>query len=245
MTLRLTILGSSGSYPGPGRAASGYLFQTDTTNIWVDAGSGTLANLQRYISISEIDALVLSHEHPDHCGDVDGLLVATQSDEIAEGSIDIYAPTGLREHIYFVDKLDGKIKWHDCEPGDKISVKDFTITFARSDHGPLTLAMKIEADGRVVAYTSDTGPRFSVAEFGSQFDLLLSEATDTAEKEEQLTNRFHLSGRQAAVMAKAVDAKRLIITHVRPRADSDAVLAEAKAEFANTELAEENRTYEI
>jgi len=75
--MKLTVLGCSGSYPGPGGAASGYLVEADGTRIWLDAGSGTLANLQRHIGLDAVDAVVLSHEHPDHWADIEGFHIAT------------------------------------------------------------------------------------------------------------------------------------------------------------------------
>ncbi|MDQ4133530.1 MAG: MBL fold metallo-hydrolase, partial [Actinomycetota bacterium] len=74
MELSVTVLGCSGSYAGPGGACSGYLVEHDGTRLWVDAGSGTLANLQRHVPDAAVDAVLLSHEHPDHWADIDGLL---------------------------------------------------------------------------------------------------------------------------------------------------------------------------
>src|SRR5581483_215884 len=72
----LTVLGCSGSYPGPAQACSGYLLRCQGTVIWLDAGSGTLANLQRHVGLAEVDAVVLTHEHPDHWSDIEGYAVA-------------------------------------------------------------------------------------------------------------------------------------------------------------------------
>ncbi len=68
----VTVLGTSGSYPGPGSACSGYLLRHQGFNLWLDAGPGTMANLQTHIGLADVDAVVLSHEHPDHWSDIDG-----------------------------------------------------------------------------------------------------------------------------------------------------------------------------
>jgi ribonuclease BN (tRNA processing enzyme) len=70
--VKITVLGCSGSYPGKGGACSGYLVDDGTTRLWIDAGSGTLANLQHHVDMADVDALVLSHEHPDHWSDLEG-----------------------------------------------------------------------------------------------------------------------------------------------------------------------------
>ena len=75
-SVSVTVLGCCGSYPGAGGACSGYLVDDGTTRLWLDAGSGTLANLQRHCALDDVDALVLSHEHPDHWADVEGWVIA-------------------------------------------------------------------------------------------------------------------------------------------------------------------------
>ncbi|HAQ42989.1 MAG TPA: MBL fold metallo-hydrolase, partial [Acidimicrobiaceae bacterium] len=68
--LSLTVLGCSGSFAAAGQACSGYLVQAADTKIWVDCGPGTLGNLQHHIALSEVDAIVVSHHHPDHCAEL-------------------------------------------------------------------------------------------------------------------------------------------------------------------------------
>ena len=64
--LKVTVLGCSGSYASAGGACTGFLVQSPQANVWLDAGPGTLANLQDHIRLSELTAIVLSHEHADH-----------------------------------------------------------------------------------------------------------------------------------------------------------------------------------
>ncbi|MBN2622032.1 MAG: MBL fold metallo-hydrolase, partial [Acidimicrobiales bacterium] len=64
--LTVTVLGSSGTYAGPGEACSGYLVRSPGATVVVDLGSGTLANLQHHVELGAVDAVVLTHEHPDH-----------------------------------------------------------------------------------------------------------------------------------------------------------------------------------
>ena len=75
MGLSFTVLGCSGSYPGRGQACSGYLVQGGGVNLIIDLGPGSLANLQNHIDIGAIDAVILTHRHPDHWTDLAGLRV--------------------------------------------------------------------------------------------------------------------------------------------------------------------------
>ena len=68
--LRLSVLGCDGTYAGPGGACSGYLVSSPTTHVWIDAGPGTLSRLQRHLALTDLDAVVISHEHPDHSGEL-------------------------------------------------------------------------------------------------------------------------------------------------------------------------------
>ena len=63
MALSLTVLGCSGTYAAPGGACSGYLVRSSTTTVLVDCGPGTLANLQQHVSLLDLDAVVVTHEH--------------------------------------------------------------------------------------------------------------------------------------------------------------------------------------
>src|SRR5918997_941467 len=105
MGLKVTVLGCSGSYPGPGSACSGYLVEDDSTKLWLDAGSGTLANLQRHIDPADLDAVVLSHEHPDHWTDLEGFQHVLRF-ILEQQGFPVYAPAGLRDRTY-----DGMDPW--------------------------------------------------------------------------------------------------------------------------------------
>ena len=65
--MKLTILGTATPYPRPDNPCSGYLVQHGITSIWMDAGTGTLAELQRHIPLDRLDAIWISHAHADHC----------------------------------------------------------------------------------------------------------------------------------------------------------------------------------
>ena len=68
--MRLTVLGSSGTYPAPSNPASGYLIESGGTRVWSEAEPGTFAALARCLDWDLLDAVVVSHRHPDHCMDL-------------------------------------------------------------------------------------------------------------------------------------------------------------------------------
>lgn len=240
MGLSVTVLGCCGSYPGPGGACSGYLVRTDETTVWVDAGSGTMANLQRHVGLHDVDAVILTHEHPDHWSDIEGFRVACAY-VIERSGVPVYAPPALRRLLYsdFKRALD----WREVKEGSRVEIGDMAVSFSRTDHGPYTVAVRFDADGKSLAYTSDTGPDWSVSSLGTGFDLVLSEATWTAEYE---CASQHLSGRQAGLGARRADVGRLVITHFWPTLSAEDIQGEAAESFGRAvEIAVENEEYVI
>jgi ribonuclease BN (tRNA processing enzyme) len=240
----ITILGSSGSYPGPGSACSGYLLRHQGFNLWLDAGPGTMANLQTHIRLADVDAVVLSHEHPDHWSDLDGFYIACRYIE-TRTHVPIYAPAGLCDMMRSEIDDQSPFDWHEITDKSKVAVGPFQFTFARTDHPPETLAARIEPAGtpRVLGYTADTGPGWTVEELGLGLDLVLSEATFLHDRE---GTSPHMSARQAGTAARAAQAKRLLITHIWPIVDPEQSVAEAREAFGGpVEYARMNATYQL
>ena len=252
----LTVLGCDGSYPGPGGACSGYLVRGGGATVWLDAGAGTFAALQLVADPRTVDAVVLSHEHPDHWIDVDSF-AAWRRGAGCGRPVAVYAPPGLRNRSYFGG--DPTLAWHQVEPSWRVAVRGveapatgggsgLLLSFCATDHGPPTLGVRIEhaagdrsAGLAALGYTADTGPDWSAEELGPGIGLLLCEATYTSEHEGE---GRHLSGRQAGGLAAAAGVGRLVLTHRRPSTDAAALEAEAATEFgAPVEQAAVNRVF--
>jgi ribonuclease BN (tRNA processing enzyme) len=227
MGLTLTVLGCDGSYPGPGGASSGYLVRGAGTTIWIDAGSGTLANLQRHVNLDEIDAVVLTHEHPDHWHDLEGFYVAARYVQRL-ASVRVYAPAGLAAHVYH-DQRDPWFRWQEIGDGAEVAVDGLGLRFSRTDHGPETLAVRVDGDGRSLGYSADSGPGWDFSSLGPGVDLAVCEATLPRDQEGSLPG--HMSGREAGLAARAGAASALLVTHIWPTADRDEALADASEAF--------------
>lgn len=68
--MRLTIIGCSGSFPGPDSPSSCYLLEAEGFRMLLDFGNGALGALQRHLGLYDVDAICLSHLHADHCLDM-------------------------------------------------------------------------------------------------------------------------------------------------------------------------------
>lgn len=241
MGLTLTVLGCSGTYASPGNACSGYLVSDGSTTVWVDAGSGTLANLQRHVALDGVDALVLSHEHPDHWSDLEGFFNVCRFVTGRKG-VPVYAPSGLRARTYNDDEAPF-FDWREIGDGSSASVGGLTFAFSRTDHGTETLAMRIDGGGRSLGYSADTGAKWSLGELGPGLDLALCEATFLQEQEGEAQ---HLSARQAGASARDAGVGQLLLTHIWPTIDKERCRAEAVDAYGGPiDLAATNETYEI
>ncbi|MDQ3896710.1 MAG: MBL fold metallo-hydrolase [Actinomycetota bacterium] len=235
----MTVLGCNGSFPGRGGACSGYLVDDGTTKVWVDAGSGTLANLQHHLALDRLDAVVVSHGHPDHWSDLEGWNIVLEY-VLDRRGFPVYAPSGLKEQTY-----DGmpSMAWVDVADGDRVTIGTVDATFSRTDHGPETLALRMDAAGRSFGYSADTGPAWSLEALGAGLDLALCEATVPAEQEGKMR---HLSARQAGEQARAAGAGRLVLTHLWPTLDADRAREEGAAAFGSpVELAAVGARYDV
>lgn len=236
--ITLTVLGCDGSYSGPVRsaasrgpsgAASGYLVRSwdSGTAIWLDAGPGTFANLQRFCDPLELSAIVLTHGHGDHFSDVEGLLTAARWVlGFRREPIPVFASGGIRQKVS--QEIEGILDWHEVGDGDGAQVGDLRLTFSRTDHPPLTNAVRIEGSNRALGYSADSGPGWSLEALGPGLDLALCEATYTRDFQ---GTAGHMTGREAGATAKAASVRRLVITHRWPTVRAEDVLAETVAAF--------------
>lgn len=237
--MTLTILGCSGSYPAPSGACSSYLVRSERTVVWVDAGSGSLSNLQRHADLLDVDAVVLSHEHPDHTADLAGYYVACKH-YLDRRRVPVYAPQSVRETSYY----DGPpLEWHVVTDGSRETIGDLTFTFSRTDHGPETLAMRVDSGGRSLGYSADSGAGWPLSKLGPGIHLALCEATYLRDEEGRAG---HMSARQAGQAGRDAGVDRLLLTHLKPGLDAEAARTEAETTFGRrVEMAGVHEVYEV
>jgi ribonuclease BN (tRNA processing enzyme) len=196
----------------------------------MDCGNGTFAHLQEHVAVEDLDAVVITHEHPDHCVDVYGLHVLLRYG-LERTGFPIYGPAGIEAHLGQLVNGDwgGTFEWFAIDEGAGTRIGEVDLRFSRTDHPPPTYAVEAAADGKRLVYTADTGPNWTVGAFGHGPDLVLSEATYLAGGK---TSAYaHLTAREAGIGAREAGARRLVLTHLWPGVDRRRAVAEGSEAF--------------
>lgn len=232
--MRVTVIGCSGSFPGPDSPASCYLLEAEGFRLVLDLGNGALGVLQRYAELFGVDAICLSHLHADHCVDLGAYWVARQY--TAEGPrppIPVYGPPGTAERVAGfggedLAPIQARFAFSDLSPAT-FEVGPFRITADRMNHPVETYGFRIEHAGWRLAYSADTGESGALVRLAEGADLLLCEASflDGPDNWPDL----HLSARQAAEHAVRAGVGELVLTHLVPWHDRGRSLAEAAAVY--------------
>ena len=234
--MRLTVLGGCGAWPEAGQACSGYLVEHDGFRLVVDLGYATVPRLLTWTAADRVDAVFISHGHPDHCADLNPLLRARALREDPPAALPVYALSGALDAVLALDRpglLGGAYDLREFTAGDGFDIGPFRAETRRLPHWVPNAGVRLAAGGRVLAYTGDTGPSPEVAELGRDADLLLAEATYVDRVPERYRH-YLTSARQAGRQSAQACARHLLLTHLWPGTDPVAARAAARDEYDGT-----------
>ncbi|MFI6264945.1 MBL fold metallo-hydrolase [Micromonospora sp. NPDC051006] len=231
--MRLTVLGGCGVWPEAGQACSGYLVEHDGFRLLVDVGYAILPQLLQRLSVDEVDAVFVSHGHPDHCADLNPLLRARALRDDPPAPLPVYTLAGALDAVLALDRpgmLDAAYALHEFTAGDRLDIGPFRADTRSLPHWVPNAGVRLAAGDRVLAYTGDTGPSPDVVELARGADLLVAEATYVHEVPAD-SKGYQSSARDAGRQAAAAGARRLLLTHLRPGTEHAAARAAAGAEY--------------
>lgn len=246
--MKLTVVGCSGSAPGPKSAASCYLVEHEGFRLLLDFGNGAFGALQGVADPDTIDAVFLSHLHADHCLDVVPFVVWRRySGRATRGRVPLYAPAAAERRLALAYDAEGDgitdvFDFVPVEPGS-FCLGPFEVTLARTAHPIECYAIRLTTDGRSLVYTGDTGPCERVVELARGADVLLAEAAHPPSP--GLPGGLHLTGREAGEHAAAAGVGRLLLTHIPAWVDEIGQLFAASAVFSETELVRPGGIYDV
>ena len=253
----LTIIGCSGSFAGPDSPASSYLVQAEhegrTWSIVLDLGNGALGPLQRHLDLASLDAVFISHLHPDHCVDICGLYVTRKyrPGGAVPGQLDVHAPKGASDRFALMYHglehagMKAEFAVHELADAAVTQVGPLTVTSYRVNHPVEAYGFRVEADGAVLAYTGDTDATEALTALLTGADLALMDSAFVDGRDE--ARGIHLSGRRAAEAAVAAGGVEvLVLTHIPPWNDPEVCRGQAAEVWPGAlELAVAGATYDL
>jgi ribonuclease BN (tRNA processing enzyme) len=218
VSFSVEILGASSAVPNPDRATSGYLLRSGASEVLLECGHGVVGKLLRYGSVEDLDGVVISHMHPDHCFD----LVALRNYVYCNGldRLPLYVPSNgpqvLRDVAlglqlsagYFDETFEVR-----SYPGDApFTIGTMEFRTIRTVHNTVAYAMRVQGDsgGRLV-FSSDTAYFPEFAGFAAGCEVLLVETTDPVPPAKR--PRWHLSPAEVAAIVRAAGPGLTLLTH--------------------------------
>jgi ribonuclease BN (tRNA processing enzyme) len=248
--MRLVVAGAGASWPGE-QPCSGHLVSSGDTTIMLDCGNGALASAQRFVDPAALSAVFITHEHVDHFGDLYCLQAMLRW---APGGplppMALYGPPGLLERMGRIlsekaaAELADAFAFRPLRAGDAVEAGPLTVTAMPAAHMGDSVGLRVTDGAALLAYTGDTRP-------SPEADALVRDGADVVLAEATLPAAFagrapHLTGAEAGALATLAGAHTLVLTHLWPTADTDALESDARSAFAGrVELGRPGLTVEV
>ena len=228
--MRLRVLGGCGAWPAAGQACSGYLVESDGFRLLIDPGYATLPRLLEYVGAELIDAVLISHGHPDHCADLHPLLRARALRDSPPPPLAIHTLPKAVDRVLALDRpgmLDEAYAVHEFNAGDGFELGPFHVETWALPHWVANAGIRLSSGQQTLAYTGDTGPSRDLAALARSADLYLAEAT-FPEQVPADSAPYLSSAIQAAQVAADASVGHLMLTHLWPGTDPDVATRAAR-----------------
>jgi ribonuclease BN (tRNA processing enzyme) len=223
--LSITVLGASPAWVNPGGACSGYLVSNDVDNILLECGPGILSRLREQLPLDQLAAVVISHLHADHFGDLIGFRYGLKYGNLRnDPALPLFAPPGATEFFARLGRaLDGDAHFFDhtfCltefQPGSSMAIGSLELEFSPVKHYVPAYAIAVTAGKRLV-FSGDAAPCQSLIDVARGADLFVCEAALSRREEDDPddNHRGHMLATEAAEIAREAGVKRLLLTHYR------------------------------
>lgn len=248
--MRWTVLGSSASYAGAGRACSGHLVEAGDTRIMADCGNGSLANLARVCDPLTLDSVFVTHTHVDHFLDLYSLQAFLRfAPQGPAGALPLHLPEGLFDRMGCLLSERGQRELREAfvvdelRDGVPVEFPGLTVTPLSVVHDGPSFGLVFEDSSGRLCYTSDTAAGEAVTRAARGADVVVAEATLPEGYAGMVP---HMTATEAAGLAREVGASKLVLTHLWPTTPRQDILEDASRVFdGEIVVAEELTVVEI
>src|SRR5262249_34981385 len=196
-------------------------------------GCALVPRLLERVARGEVEAVFISHGHPDHCADLTPLLRARALRDDPAPPLPVYAPPGALDAVLALDRpamLAAAYTLHEFAPGTSLDIGPFSAATRLLPHWMPHAGLRLTGGGPRIAYTADRGPAPATPELARGAGMLVAEASFVDQV--PADNRRHLSSaRYCGQQAARAGAGHLMLTHLMPGTDHHAAWAAARAGY--------------
>jgi len=247
MGLNLRFVGCGDAFGSGGRFNTCFHLTGSATNLLIDCGASSLVAMKRLgIDRNAITTILLTHFHADHFGGVPFFMLDAQFFAKRREPLTLVGPPGLAEwyeramECAFPGSAHAPRKFElhlrEIAPGETLALDGASVSAWQALHGPPGtpgLILRVEAEGRSIAYTGDTEWTPDLIEAAREADLFIAEAYF---RERAVATHLSLAALEPHLAA--IRPQRLILTHM-----SDDMLNHP--DCARYECAEDGRSVDI
>jgi ribonuclease BN (tRNA processing enzyme) len=238
--VQLTVIGAGPAYTTRlGATGAAYLVRDDETAILFDLGQGSFPRLAGEIEPSRLDAIVISHLHPDHFIDLVALRHYLRYQFTPPRRVRVLAPRGLAERL---DALHGQPGFAaealDCADlaAGTVSIGGLDVESRLVTHTDESYGFRVAPRGEPrsgplpgLVYSGDCGRADDLLPLIREGDALLTEVSFGPGPVPP--GASHLDGPAVGELARAGGAGRVLLTHLQMGFDEAATIASVKSRF--------------
>lgn len=224
MTIKITFAGTGDAFGSGGRFNTCFVVETPDLCFAIDFGA-TSINALNTISFhhNQIDVVLLTHLHGDHCAGVASLMLDAMLGAKRETPLTVAGPRGTEAHLPKVQealfpgsagmtpKFDVDVI--EMETGTPHDISGLKVQTWPAIHTEATnpTSMRIEVAGKVIAYTGDTAWTEHIPDVARDADLFITECYMFEKRVP-----FHMNYPDLIEHRDEITAKRMILTHLGP-----------------------------
>lgn len=218
----LQFIGSGDAFGSGGRFNTCFLVTAAGCRFLIDCGATALVALRRFgVDPNTIDGILLSHLHGDHFGGLPFLLLDARHVSKRRAPLFILGPDGVADRLRALqeDLFPGSsakdapfpLEIGALQAGECTIARGFAVTPYPAAHAAdmICFALRIECEGKVIAYSGDTGWTEALVPAASGADLFICECSSYDRPIEG-----HLDYLSLCAKLPMIGAKRVILTHM-------------------------------